>query len=79
MKKKAIRPPLEHDEQKTEAQIAAEKRARRIARWHQRLAPEFPEIDPHDLDMIIAALLRTRKERMEIMFLKRRKDGRYVF
>ena len=65
--------------QKSEKQIAAEKRARQIERWHKRLAPQFPEIDPHDLDLIIAALLRTRKERMQLMFLKKRKDGRYVF
>ena len=53
--------------------------ARQIERWHRRLAPEFPDIDPHDLDLMIAAMLRTRKERMQFMFLKRRKDGRYVF
>lgn len=52
---------------------------RRIERWRKILAPEFPDIDPHDLDLIIAALLRTPKERMQLMFLKRRKDGRYVF
>ncbi|HEX9652544.1 MAG TPA: hypothetical protein VGA99_02440 [bacterium] len=57
----------------------AEKCARRIERWHRRLAPQFPEIDPHDLDLIIAALLRTPKERMQLMFLKKRDDGRYVF
>ncbi|MCG8607147.1 hypothetical protein MJD09_19450 [bacterium] len=55
------------------------KRARQIERWHKRLAPKLPDIDPHDLDLIIAALLRTPKERMQIMFLKRRPDGRYVF
>jgi hypothetical protein len=57
----------------------AEKRARQIERWHKKLAPQFPEIDPHDLDLIIAALLRTPKERMQLMFLKKREDGRYVF
>lgn len=57
----------------------AEKRAREIERWHKVLAPKFPEIDPHDLDLIIAAQLRTPKERMQLMFLKKRKDGRYVF
>jgi len=56
-----------------------EKVARRIERWHKILGPQFPDIDPHDLDLIIAALLRSRKERMQIMFLKKRKDGRYVF
>lgn len=58
---------------------ASRKRARQIEHWHRRLAPKFPDIDPHDLDLIIAALLRTPRERMQLMFLKRRKDGRYVF
>ena len=58
---------------------SAEKLARKIARCHKILAPQFPDIDPHDLDLIIAAQLRSPKERMQIMFLKRRKDGRYVF
>lgn len=53
--------------------------AKQIELWHQRLAAELPDIDQHDLDLIIAAMLRTPKERMQIMFLKRRKDGRYVF
>jgi hypothetical protein len=56
-----------------------ERLALRIERWRRRLAPELPDIDPHDLDLIIAALLRPRRERMTLMFLKRRKDGRYVF
>ncbi len=59
--------------------LAAEKRVRQIERWHNRLAPQFPDIDPHDLHLIIESLLRTRKERMEVMLLKRREDGFYVF
>jgi len=55
------------------------KKAQQIAHWHRLLAPMFPDIDPHDLDLIIAAQLMTYKERTEIMFLKRRRDGRYVF
>lgn len=58
---------------------AAEKFARRVERWHQRLAPQFPEIDPHDLHLIIESLLRTREQRMEVMLVKRREDGSYVF
>ncbi|NUO79395.1 hypothetical protein HUU05_04910 [candidate division KSB1 bacterium] len=57
----------------------AEKFARRVARWHERLAPELPHIDPHDLDLILAALLRSPRERMQYMFLKKREDGSYVF
>lgn len=57
----------------------AEKFARKIERWHKILSPKFPDIDPHDLDLIIAAQLRTPKERMQLMFLKKQKDGSYVF
>lgn len=64
---------------KTAAQIAAEKRVRQIERWHKILAPQLPHIDPHDLDLIIDSLLKTPKERMQLMFLKRREDGSYVF
>jgi hypothetical protein len=39
----------------------------------------FPNIDPHDLELIITSLLRRPKERMQLMFLKKRRDGRYVF
>ncbi|MCI0424097.1 MAG: hypothetical protein L0387_23125 [Acidobacteria bacterium] len=53
--------------------------ASRVERWHKRLSPQFPDIDPHDLDLILTALLRRPKERMQMMFLKKRKDGRYVF
>ena len=53
--------------------------AARVERLHRRLSPLFPNIDPHDLEMILTSLLRRRRERMELMFLKRRKDGRYVF
>lgn len=57
----------------------AEKFARRVARKCEVLAPQLPEIDPHDLELIVAALLRTPRERMQHMFLKRREDGSYVF
>lgn len=57
---------------------AAERFARRVERWHLRLTPQFPEIDPHDLHLIIESLLRTRKQRMEVMLVKRREDGSYV-
>jgi hypothetical protein len=64
---------------KKKSNQAQESLVRKITRWHRRLAPQLPDIDPHDLDLIIAALLRPRKERMKFIFLKRRKDGRYVF
>jgi hypothetical protein len=67
------------EKQSKEPLAASRRRASRIEYWHRRLAPKFPDIDPHDLDLIIAALLRTPRERMQIMFLKRRADGRNVF
>lgn len=57
----------------------AEKFARRVARKCEVLAPRLPEIHRHDLELIVAALLRTPRERMQYMFLKRREDGSYVF
>lgn len=71
-------------QQPTAAQLkkrlaASEKLVRRIEYWRKRLAPQFPDIDLHDLDLIIASLLRTPLQRTEIMFLKRREDGFYVF
>lgn len=68
--------PREHKKKQI---AAAERLARRVERWHERLAPQFPEIDPHDLHLIIESLLRTRKQRMEVMLVKRREDGFYVF
>ena len=53
--------------------------AARVERLHKRLSPLLPNIDPHDLEMILTSLLRRRRERMQLMFLKKRKDGRYVF
>ncbi len=65
--------------QKQLALAAAQKRVRQIEQWHKILAPKFPDIDPHDLDLIIAGMLKTPKERTQILFLKKREDGRYVF
>ena len=58
---------------------AAQKRVRQVERWHKILAPKFPDIDPHDLDLIIAGMLKTPKERRQVLFLKKREDGRYVY
>ncbi len=60
---------------KSKKQSDAEKFARRVAGWRKRLAPEFPHIDPHDLELIIAELLKTPEERIQVMFLKRRDEG----
>jgi hypothetical protein len=53
--------------------------ASRVERLHKRLSPLFPNIDSHDLEMILISLLCRPRERMQMMFLKKRKDGRYVF
>ena len=45
--------------------FTAEKRLRQIERWHKILAPQFHDRDLHDLDKIIAAQLRSIKERMQ--------------
>lgn len=58
---------------------ASQELARQIEYWRDRLAPKFPHIDPHDLDLMIAGLLKTPLQRTEVMFLKRREDGFYVF
>ena len=58
---------------------ASKKFAHQLEYWHKLLAPEFSDMDPHDLTLIIASLLKTPKKRTEIMFLKRREDGFYVF
>jgi hypothetical protein len=57
---------------------ASKKFAQKLEYWHKRLAPEFPDIDPHDLNLIIASMLKTPEQRVEIMFLKRREDGVYL-
>ena len=44
--------------------------ASRVKRWHKRLSPQFPDIESHDLEMILTSLLRRPRERMQIMFLK---------
>jgi hypothetical protein len=73
------RPAKQDKDQRKKRLVAAQKRVRQIERWHKILAPKFPDIDPHDLDLIIAGLLKTPKERTQVLFLKKREDGRYVF
>lgn len=54
------------------------KRARQIERWRKILAPMLPHIAPKILDLIIDAQLKTVKERMQRMFLKRGEERLYV-
>ncbi|MDZ7363679.1 MAG: hypothetical protein ONB46_23625 [candidate division KSB1 bacterium] len=57
---------------------ASEEFAQKLEYWHKRLAPEMPNIDPHNLNLIIASMLKTPEQRMEIMLLHRREDGVYL-
>jgi hypothetical protein len=57
---------------------ASEEFAQKLEYWHKLLAPELPDIDPHDLNLIVASMLKTTEQFREIMFLKRREDGVYL-
>jgi hypothetical protein len=56
----------------------SEKRVRQIERWHKILAPRLPHIAPKILDLIIDAQLKTRKELMQNIFIKRGEEKLYV-
>jgi len=56
----------------------SEIRAHQIERWHKILAPRLPHLAPKILDLIIDAQLKTRKEQMQNMFLKRGEEKLYV-
>jgi hypothetical protein len=56
----------------------SEKLASEVARWRRRLAPRLPDIDAHDLDLIVWSLLRRRYGGHLHFLLRRRKDGVYV-
>ena len=43
--------------EKKEQLAASKKLARQIELWYKRLAPKFPDIDPRDLNLIIASFL----------------------
>ncbi|MBM3892589.1 MAG: hypothetical protein FJ388_26015 [Verrucomicrobia bacterium] len=45
-----------------------------VARWQRRLAPRLPDIDPHDLHLILWSLLR-REHGGELRFLLPRRAG----
>jgi len=56
----------------------SKKLAAEIDRWQKRLAPKLPEIDSHDLHLILWSILR-RKYGGRLHFLwRQRKDGIYV-
>jgi hypothetical protein len=45
--------------------------------WYRRLAPEMPDIDPHDLRMILRSLLQPSSVKRRWL-LRKTEDGRYV-
>lgn len=45
--------------------------------WYRRLAPKMPDIDPHDLRMILRSLLQPSSVKRRWL-LRKTEDGRYV-
>jgi hypothetical protein len=64
---------------KTDALRKSEQLAAEIAMWQKRLAPKLPEIDPHDLHLILWSILRRKYGGERYFLLKRRPGGGYVF
>jgi hypothetical protein len=57
----------------------SERLARAMARWQKRLAPQLPDMDPHDLNLILWSMLRRRYGGQRRIFLRRRQEGGYVY
>ena len=53
--------------------------SRAIARWQTRLAPKLPDMDPHDLNLILWSMLRRKYGGQRRIFLRRREEGGYVY
>lgn len=45
--------------------------------WHRRLQPKLPDIDPHDLRMMLRSLLQPKSVKRRWL-LRKTKEGRYV-
>ena len=52
--------------------------AQEIASWQKRLASRLPDIDPHDLHLILWSILRHKYGGHYHFLLRRRKGGGYV-
>lgn len=48
-----------------------------IDRWQRRLAPQFPDVDPHDLRMMLRSILQPSSIPRRWL-LRKTVDGRYV-
>lgn len=53
--------------------------AREVARWQRKLAPRLPDVDPHDLHLILWSFLRRRYGGERRFFLRRAGAGCHVF
>jgi len=54
------------------------KLARDIQQWQRKLAPQLPDVDAHDLHLILWSLLRRKRGGHLHFLLRQRKDGAYV-
>lgn len=54
------------------------KLAREIEFWQKKLAPQLPDIDPHDLHLILWSLLRRKYGWNRRYLLRKRSGGGYV-
>jgi len=54
----------------------SEKLAREIEAWQRKLAPKLPEIDPHDLHLILWSILRRKYAGEPLVPLNVRRGGR---
>ena len=72
----SLQPPSNADQP---APDAAEIREwiRQVDEWYQRLLPQFPHIDPHDLRMMIRSILQPKSVPRRWL-LRKTEDGRYV-
>jgi hypothetical protein len=49
----------------------------KVEHWHRRLEPRFPDIDPHDLRMILRSMFQPSCVKRRWL-LRKTKGGRYV-
>jgi len=57
----------------------SKKLAAEINRWQKRLAPRLPDIDPHDLHLILWSIIRRKYGGTHWFLLRKRAEGGYVF
>jgi hypothetical protein len=50
---------------------------RQVDEWQERLQPQFPQIDPHDLRMVLRSLFQPDCVPRRWL-LRKTEDGRYV-